>query len=293
MDTPKEHDQVTGHAEPKSETIATKPRPVLQKKIAIVKHPLIEAAVAGLFRFKEHRQAVKRLREINDKFIVAKEQEENLKQNRLRLWVKDFELTPKEVEKGYRGHFVEISVVEPEAGKFSLKSEKLDIPLNLHPQKTRPKGSHPDWGHPVLRRLEKKPLFATLEEANAVLMRLHEEYPNISIPGDNQLLIMIYRKKKETSEKGGLPVQKYKFSVVVAESGGYYIVFNEHIPGNKKVDRTTLRKEAGEASHESHAEDDVEYEQVEEYEMEEDDDGSEKPSTYFTSMAALKKKKRK
>ena len=281
-------------AESKTTEIAGQ-KPVIQKKVAILKHPLIEAAISGLFRFKEQKQAVKRLREINEKFIVAKDQEENLKQNKLRLWIKDYAILPEEVEKGYRGHFAEISVIEIEPGKFSLKTEKIEVPVNSHPQRTRPKGSHPDWGHPVMRRLEKKPLFNTLEEANAVLMRLHEEYPNISIPGDNQLLIMIYRRKKDAVEKGGMPVQKYKFQVVVGEAGGFRILFNEHIPGNRKFDRAAIQvQESGEHHHEedveAYEEEYVEYELVEE---EHEEDSEEKSSSYFTSMAALKKKKRK
>ncbi|MEI7669284.1 MAG: hypothetical protein WCJ33_04300, partial [Pseudomonadota bacterium] len=74
-------------SEPKNNTETNS----FKKKIAILKHPLIEAVVQGLYRFNDEKQAIRRLHEINDKFIVAKETQEILSQNKLRLWIKDYE----------------------------------------------------------------------------------------------------------------------------------------------------------------------------------------------------------
>ncbi len=211
------------------------------KRVAVLKHPLIEAVIHGLFKFTEERQAVARLNEIKSKFIVGKDQDPSGRT--LKLWIKDYELSDEDIKKGYRGHFGEISIKQLDKRKCSLHLAKLDVPLAAHPQKTRAKRSHPDWGHPVLRKLEKYPVFKEPEHAHALLMTLHEEYPNISIPGLNYLLIMVYRKDK-VKKGDGPPVQKLKFSIVAAEGGGYKITWAENV----KRQKVTIKKEEPEVA---------------------------------------------
>ena len=179
----------------------------------------------GLFKFTEDRQAVARLDEIKNKFIIAKDQDSSGRT--LKLWIKDYALSDDDIKKGYRGHFGEISIKQVDKKRCSLHLTKLDVPLASHPQKTRARRSHPDWGHPVLRRLEKNPVFKEPEHAHALLMSLHEEYPDISIPGLNYLLIMVYRKDRVKKGEGS-PVQKFRFAIVPAE-GGYKIAYEENV----------------------------------------------------------------
>jgi len=96
------------------------------KRVAVLKHPLIEAVIHGLFKFTEDRQAVARLNEIKNKFIVAKDQDGSGRT--LKLWIKDYELSDDDIKKGYRGHFGEISIRQLDKRKCSLHLEKLDVP---------------------------------------------------------------------------------------------------------------------------------------------------------------------
>ncbi len=197
-----------------------------RKRAATIRNPTLEAIRHGLFRFDEEWQAVKRLEVLKSHFIVAKEQEENVWPPSLTLWIRDYGVSEEEAKEGYRGHFARIVCQKMEDGKFTLTMEKQDVPLSRHPQKKRPPRSHPDWGHPILRRLHKEEVFATLEEARALLMQLHEQYPKTSIPGQNHLYIMIYRREKEP---GKLPVQKWKLVIeTIPESGGYRIAVRDN-----------------------------------------------------------------
>src|SRR5579871_3345886 len=133
------------------------------KRLATFDHPLVGAIAEGLFRFADKEQAMRRINELRNEFVVAKEQKVEGQPYNLKLWVKDYALTDGEIKQGYRGHFAGISIVRLDNGKYSLAMTKLDVPLQSHPQKTRQKRSHPDWGHPVLRQLEKKPVFDEVE----------------------------------------------------------------------------------------------------------------------------------
>lgn len=198
-----------------------------QKRIATLDNPLIEAIFNGLFRFTDKEQAMRRVQEIRNEFVVAREQEGDKGAYNIRLWIKDYDLSEEEIKQGYRGHFGGISIMRLNTGKYSLKLTKIDVPLAQHPQKTRSRRSHPDWGHRILRQLEKNPVFDDVEKARAMLMALHEEYPNISIPGFNHLYIMIYR--KDRSKDGGIPVQKFKFNIVPYEGGKFQIQHQENV----------------------------------------------------------------
>jgi len=232
-------------------------------RVATLSHPLIGAVVSGKLKFANEEQALKRFQEILKKFLIARHQEENLANNKVRLWIKDYEISAEAAEKGFRGNYAEISVILKHK-RYSLQAVKVDVELNLHPQKSRPKSDIPDWGDRILRKLQKEHHFATLEEANAIFNQLHEAYPKTSLPGDNQLLMMIYRK----AENPKLSIKKYKFKIVVAPEGGYKIIYEEN-KGKKKVTVNKPDIQNGEAEAKPQA-----------------------PMGKFTSMVALKKKKR-
>lgn len=206
------------------------------KRLATFDHPLIGAIAEGLFRFVDKEQAMRRINELRNEFVVAKEQKVEGQPYNLKLWIKDYALSEGEIKQGYRGHFAGISIIRLENGKYSLAMTKIEVPLNLHPQKTRPRRSHPDWGHPVLRQLEKNPVFDDVEKARAMLMALHEEYPNISIPGMNHLFIMIY--SKDYAKSDAIPVKKYKFTITSLENGKFQITHQENIKKKNPVVRT-------------------------------------------------------
>src|SRR5437868_9775838 len=98
-------------------------------------------------------------------------------------------------------------------GKWTLTLTKIDIPLNKHPLKKAVPRRYPNWGHPVLRAASRHKSWTTMQEVVAQLMRLHEEFPEVSIPGLHKLKIMAYAK----AEKGKSPVQRLELHVVERE----------------------------------------------------------------------------
>jgi hypothetical protein len=225
-------------------------------RVGTIHSPILEAATQSRFRFPDEETAKARLETIKDQFILSKEQPED---GSLRLWIRGFALTKDEKKQGYRGNFAVIDVAKlaDEESKWTLKATKEPVELKLHPQKERPKQKHPDWGHPVLRRIKKNELFETLEEAEGLLTQLHEDFPEVTIPGSGKLYAIIYQK-----QKGGPPVQKYVFDLKAMPDGGFRIFYSEN-KRQKRVE-TQAAKEQQKTG----------------------------PQGYFTSMVKMKRKRK-
>ncbi len=186
-----------------------------RKRIATVKHPTIEAVLNAMFRFERAEQAIARMNAVRDFFVISKDQPTN--EAAVRLWIKGFSITEDEEKTGFLGNFAVIRPRKVGEGKFTLYAEKETIPLHLHPQKKRPRRKHPDWGHPVLRSIKKRMIFKSVEEAQALLLTLHEEYPDVSIPTTGKLYIIVYTRTAQP------PVQKFVLEIQVAPEGGFLI----------------------------------------------------------------------
>lgn len=192
----------------------------VRKKIANVKNPTIEAIAYELLRLPTEEQALERLNLLKDYFVISKKQLENLDKPTVLMWVRGYGVSEEEEKKGYVGHYMAISIKELRGGKFTLSPTKILFDLKEHPQRqTIITGKHPNFGHPVLRSVKNKRKFTTMQRAHNHLMRLHNDYPEVSIPGVNKLFIMIYSKEKPESS----PIQKYKLEVKPAVDGGFYI----------------------------------------------------------------------
>lgn len=205
----------------------------MSKKNANIRNPVIAAVVQELFRFSNEKQAQDKIEAIRNNFAISNKTPKAERANTLILWIKGFAITTDEEDKGYTGNYAAISAKKIDGGKYTLHAQKIESELKFHPEKKRVKKRHPDWGNPILRGIRKKKIYKTAEEAFAELSLLHEEYPEISIPGKNRLLIMIYEKRE-----GEPPVKKYKLEVMAEESGGYCINFQENTKTQKFGDKT-------------------------------------------------------
>src|SRR5690606_40674454 len=58
-----------------------------------------------------------------------------------------------------------------------------DVPLHKHPQRQRPKYTHRDWNHPIMRSVKAGRLYDSYEEVLGELETLHVEFPDVTIPG--------------------------------------------------------------------------------------------------------------
>lgn len=221
-----------------------------QKRYATISDPTINAIVKSLFRFTTQEQALSRIAQLKDFFVTSKQ---SGSPNSVIIWINGYGLTEEETAQGYMGNFAIISY-KTAGKKFTISATKLDSELQHHPQRRRPKTKHPDWGHPVLRDIKKKRIYFSAKEASRELFRLHEEFPDVSIPDENRLMIIIYEKQ----ESGKSPVQKYKFAVKALPKGGFFIEFKKNVRTAKP-----RRKIYGDSEN----------------------------SGYFTTMVKLKKKK--
>lgn len=183
-----------------------------QKKMATVRNPSVEAVVKQLLRLPSEEAALKKMQSLRRHFVISKHDIEESKTPHFMMWIKGFEVSKSELKKGYLGHFAVISPKKLPDGRYMLTATKVELELDKHPQrKYQPKKQrHPNWGHPLLRKIKKGMSGLSLEEAVAMLMKLHEEYPEVSIPGELKLYIMIYSKPLEAGER---PIKKYVFEI--------------------------------------------------------------------------------
>ena len=196
-----------------------------QKKYATISNPSINAVLKSLFRFASEAQALDRIQQLKDHFVTSKQSESP---KTAIIWVRGYALTEDEIGQVFTGNFAAISIKKT-AEKFTLNATKIPPELRLHPQRKRPQKSHPDWGHPILRQVKKKRIFNTIEEASNELNRLHAEFPEISIPDETRLLIIIYEKLEGIKS----PVQKYKFEIKPLSEGGFFIDYKRNSPAVK------------------------------------------------------------
>lgn len=196
-----------------------------RKSLATLKSPIIQAVLGGQYRFKTAEDGINKIAVLKNRFVQSKLAREDNSERSVIIWIKDYELLDSEKADGLLGNFALISLVEDKKAKrFMLNAEKLPAAPKFHPKRIRPKQKTPDFGHFILRRVQKSWWYATLEEANADLMLLAEEYPEVCIPATNKLYAMIYRK----AEKGDKPVKRYVLEIQAHEQGGFTIVISEN-----------------------------------------------------------------
>ena len=158
--------------------------------------------------------------------------------DKLLIWIKDYAITDEEKEEGFKGNFAEITVTHSDP-IWTLLATKIPVPLAKHPQRKRKPLSCPDWGHPVLRAAQKGHVYNTLEEAQGHLQKMHETFPNVSIPGNNRLFTMIYRRPHDGK---GPSVKKWILLIKAAQEGGFQIEIKENLKPEKAPEKQKVGK---------------------------------------------------
>ena len=200
--------------------------PRRRKIVATVKSPLMEASLHGRFRFKTRKEAIERIQAISERFVKSSLTPED-RDDALILWVKGYDLTEEEVDKGCIGNYVFLYCEELTDGRFTLRAQKLEADPQSHPQRRRRKGKHPDWGYYVLRRIKKEWRYHSVEEAYADLLKLAEDFPQVSIPASNKLYTIIYQKPEDPN---GVPLFRAVLDIVPnREQGGFQITCKENL----------------------------------------------------------------
>lgn len=185
------------------------------KHYAKVSHPLMEAVAHELFRFETMAQAVSRMQDFRDTYHLSRQQPEQGKVPSIRLWVQDFQVEDAERQDGYCGHFAIITPGAMGDGKFCLTAVKDLTPVAQHPRKKFVQHKHPSWTHPIMQAIKRSKVFDDRETANNVLQQLHEEFPEVTVPGIDKLNVIMYERTKESRR----PVKKYVLSVLEVKEG--------------------------------------------------------------------------
>lgn len=212
-----------------------------QRTYATAKHPTIEALVMGLYRYKKREDALARFQHIADNFVLSKEQPGSTEEKpAMVLWIKGFDVKPDEEKKGFTGHFALMEVSKRKDGLFTLTATRVDKPITQHPQKKRLQSKHPNWGHPIMRAVKKKKLYATIDAAYAELEALHVEYPDVSIPGPNKLYIIVYEKREGIKQ----PTHKIALEIKATPEGKFFIESRD----NEKASKPASKQAPGTAA---------------------------------------------
>ncbi len=194
------------------------PQPA-EKHYASVKNPSIEAALQGLYRFPDEATALKQLEALKEHFILSKHQAPNQDHPSLILWIRGYNVTKQEEKDGLVGNYALLTHVQLADGKYTITATKLESERKFHPQKRRLPSKHPNWAHPILREIKKGKCYASVEEAQADIQTLHEEYPETTIPCSGKAYVMVF----ERADKAQKPIQKYVLEVKIADGGGFYL----------------------------------------------------------------------
>jgi len=192
-----------------------------KKKYASVKNPTIEAIISETFRFANTDQAQSRLEALRETFITSRLPEDvDPDPKELKLWIRGYGLSSKMREKGYIGNYARFEVKRAGKGKWTLSPVLLSIDKKYHPQRRQPPSRHPNWGHPIMRDIKKNRVHPAVETAQNELARLHELFPEVSIPLTNKMYIMVYQK----TDDGLPPIKKWVLEIKATEDGsGFYI----------------------------------------------------------------------
>lgn len=197
-----------------------------QRLYATLQNPNVYAAVKSLYSFDNEKQATSKLRQLKKSFVTSKQGDQA--EHPVIIWIRGYEINEGELAMGYKGNFASLSVAKCKDDRFTINAVKIEADISYHPERRRIKQRHPDWGQPILRDIKKKLEHNTIEKASNELRRLHKEYPEISIPFDNGLYIMVYEKIEGINS----PVQKYKMWVKPLPNGMYLIEYKRQKPKN-------------------------------------------------------------
>lgn len=191
-------------------------------KYATIKNPTIEAILGEHFRFANKEQAQGRLEALREVFITSKlPADVDTNPLELKLWIRGYGLSAESREQGYIGNYARIEVKPLDKGKWTLTPVLLNIDKRFHPQRRQTPKRHPNWGHPIMRDIQKGRVHKTIESAQSELMRLHEAFPEVSIPLTNKMYIMIYQK---VEQEGQPPIRKWVLEIKPTPDGlGFFI----------------------------------------------------------------------
>ena len=189
---------------------------------ASINNTIVEALLNGTFKFPNRENGRKFLQKLREKFIMAKSHEELLQQDKLKFWIKGYKITAEEQGNGALGNFCIVSLYDMPDGTCRVQAEKEVIDIGLHPSRKRKAARMPNYGHPALRLAKKGTEFDKFVQVAEILLDLHNEFPDTTIPGKERLDLMVYSrdgKNKPKTDKVRLAIKEKdgKFTLAIEE----------------------------------------------------------------------------
>lgn len=210
-----------------------RPRPTGKKpsapKMAMDGLPTIAAVISGSYVFPDRAGALEMMDVLARNFVLSSLHDRGDDPAQMVLYIRGYGLTPKRVEEGFLGYPARITPTPLGDGRWTLTARPYeeDLPLSRMPERRRSEHPHPNWGHPILRRVllnertdpPGKP-YPTWEAAAKELRTLHARYPRTSIPNPGVLYLMVFGRRNEERRPG---VQRIVLHIQKDGHGGFVI----------------------------------------------------------------------
>lgn len=211
----------------------------VKKVLANVKSPVINAVLNRRYVFSSKEHAEAKIDFIQSRFVRSSYGQEDESNPRTIIWVRGYDVTEDEAKSGCIGNYAILYVDETMDGKYTVAAQKVIADAARHPQRKRKKSKHPDWGYWVLRRIKKNWRYDSIDEAYSDLMTLAEDFPEVSIPAQNKLYTIIYRKMPDDS----LPLFRVVLEVEALKEGGFTITCKENTFKRKETKAKKVEEE--------------------------------------------------
>lgn len=186
---------------------------------------LLRSIRLGKATFPTRIDAIRVVESIKQKYICRKPPDDGAwRRGVVELWIRNFEVTPEEKKRGARGNYAKMYTKRLPDNTFTIAVDKIPVPVKNHPQRTRQRHPHPNFGHPVLRAVTNRQAYDSRDEAYDRLASLHDEFPNGTKLFRTGLNVYVF--SRDRNNPGKSPIVDV-FLHVKEIDGRYYIVDNK------------------------------------------------------------------
>jgi hypothetical protein len=210
---------------PQSAAVAPK-----QRFVARASDPLIQEILSKRAWFATKAAAEKRLGQIADRYVIARESKDFDQREQLILFIRAFALTLADRQAGVKGHHAQLLVTQANGG-WTISAEEYEKNGGA-PFVPTPKRPHVNFGDELLRRLRGNPkgdpkkveIHDTRDDAQAELDRFKRRAGKvIDLPG--KMYAMVYDRYGPIGPDSGRRLTITRIELVIVPAGeGYEIV---------------------------------------------------------------------
>ena len=214
------------------------------KKLANTGNPIISELLNGYLIGARKVDVEKKLDIIREYFITSNQ--DNLltgAEGIITFWIRGFEVTEDEKERGYLGNFVTVYILTFD--KYYYASAKKVITANnkRHPNKINNTKSkkHPNYGYKAVRFARSGKRFKRLEDATELIKNLRLDYPETSImPKDRKIYFILWDPAHDYSDNTGKSVSKVVMKAKYEKEGSWYLSLESNQHQRYEIDKSEM-----------------------------------------------------